>query len=263
MSVLKRLFGRRPEPAPRKAPSSPAAAPQIPFDAPIAPDGPVFVVGDVHGRHDLMMRLFERIEQIEDTPRVVFVGDYVDRGEQSADVLRTLQGLSAQFGDLLTCLKGNHEAMMLEFLANPERAGQRWLRHGGLQTLASFRISRSPDTSMTELRDQLRDAMGQDLIDWVTGLPLRWQSGNLAVVHAGADPLVPMDRQSDDVLMWGTSQFMLTNRMDGIWVAHGHTIVRTPQAQSGRISTDTGAYATGRLTAAHIVPGDVRFIEAT
>ena len=84
----------------------------------------------------------------------------------------------------------------------------------------------------------------------------------MTVLHAAADPLCPLDQQSDSVLLWGHPEFFKIPREDGQWIVHGHTIVDAPTADKGRISVDTGAYATGRLTAASIADGSVDFVTA-
>lgn len=221
---------------------------------PVAPDRPVLVVGDLHGRADLLRRFLRRAP---DFP-IVCVGDYVDRGDQSAEVLRLLNARPD-----ITCISGNHEDMMLKFIQKPEENGARWLRYGGLQTLASFGVSDLSEASrgraLTRARDSLVAAMGQDLLSWLTHLPTRWQSGNVAVVHAGADPELPLVEQSKSVLHWGHPNFEKKTRNDGVWVVHGHTIVSEGQVGPGRIAIDTGAYATGKLTVALIGKNAVHF----
>ncbi|OWU66697.1 hypothetical protein ATO2_17780 [Roseovarius sp. 22II1-1F6A] len=236
--------------------------------APLAPEAAFCAVGDIHGRADLLDRLLEKLhEQAPPDAAFVCVGDYVDRGEDSARVLRDLQALSVAHPDHVTCLMGNHEEMLLGFLDRPEQAGPGWLRHGGLQTLASFGLPAPAGATPTpaaweDLRDQLRAALGADLETWLRALPLQWRSGNVAVVHAGADPALPLEAQTTRALLWGHRDFATTPRRDGQWVLHGHTITDMPQMQAGRIAIDTGAYATGRLTAALVLPGmaEPRFI---
>ncbi|MBP0484721.1 metallophosphoesterase family protein [Sagittula salina] len=254
MKLLEKLLGK-----PARTARDLYSVPE--FDAPVAPDESFFVIGDVHGCLQKLADLLLEIEKIEETPRVIVVGDMVDRGEHSGPVLSLLRRLSREFGDYVICLAGNHEEMLLNFLDDPETAGNRWLRNGGLQTLASYKIGRQPSETMADLALRLREAMGEDIIAWLRALPDSWQSGNVAVVHAGADPALPLDCQTRDVLTWGHSEFGRRDRTDGIWIVHGHTIVRQPKAERGRISVDTGAYATGRLTAAHIRPGEVTFLE--
>ncbi|MFL4472282.1 metallophosphoesterase [Tateyamaria armeniaca] len=223
------------------------------FPAP-APDSPFIAVGDIHGRIDLL----ELFLEMGPAYPIVCVGDYVDRGEHSAEVLRLL----SQRTDI-TCLSGNHEEMMLGFLKSPEKVGPRWLRYGGLQTLASFGISGVTNggnaQALIAARDQLKDKMGPELISWMRSLPTRWQSGNVAVVHAGADPLRSIDNQDTEALHWGHRDFAKVDRTDGVWVVHGHTIVDVPHARNGRIAIDTGAYATGNLTAVLIEHGKTSF----
>jgi serine/threonine protein phosphatase 1 len=248
MSFLKRLFG---------GPTAPR------FDAPIAPDTPVFVIGDLHGCKPQLIKLLVQMEDRDaDAPRV-FVGDYVDRGEDSAGVLRTLFAMKDD--PRVTCMIGNHEDMMLGFLDNPEAKGQRWLRYGGLQTLASFGIggvtNSSEGTALVTACDALNDAMGADMITWLRALPATWSSGNLTVVHAGADPVTPLTLQSDKTFKWGHRDFANVLRTDGVWVAHGHTIVDQANSNGGKIAVDTGAYATGQLTAAYVTTGDVTFMQ--
>lgn len=242
MQFLSRIFGKKPL-----------------FTAELAPEASFVAVGDIHGRMDLLDKIMGLLPK-NDMP-LIFAGDYVDRGEDSASVLRYL--LDATSEDHLRCLKGNHEAMMLEFLEDPQRAGKRWLVNGGLQTLASFKVPVSrADPGGEELIDiskKLADAMGPDLIRWVADLPTFWTSGNVTVLHAGADPALPLDRQLEQTLLWGHDAFGKVPRTDGQWVIHGHTIVPEPISKSGVISIDTGAFATGKLTAASISPGAVTF----
>lgn len=230
--------------------------------APLAPEHTVYVVGDVHGCDVLLDRLLAKIERDaqlngEADPRLVLVGDYVDRGEQSAQVLRRVHDLDLSSPGVV-CLKGNHEQMMLDFLDDPDGLGKRWLRHGGLQTLASFGIGGVTEsgsgTSLRSVAETLRNAMGRALEDWVRNLETSWVSGNLVVTHAALDPELPLAAQPERFMLWGHPDFMDTARSDGLWVAHGHVVVDMPVVAQGRISVDTGAVFTGRLTAAALRP---------
>lgn len=239
MSLLSRLFGRA-------APTDPGPR----------PDGPVSVIGDIHGRIDLLDQL---LGQMPDDGTTVFVGDLIDRGDQSRAVLERIAELTTGAPGRFVCLMGNHEKMMLDFIDRTAERGGRWLRNGGLQTLASFGVSGVTDSSEGDLlldaRDDLRAALDPALEDWMRALPLSWRSGTLWCVHAAADPARPMTDQDPRVLLWGHRDFLSKPRRDGQWVAHGHTPVDTPAAAQSRIPTDTGAYYSGRLTAAHIRPG--------
>jgi serine/threonine protein phosphatase 1 len=228
---------------------------------PPSPNEPFFAIGDVHGRRDLLDKVLTQLQPI---PPLVFVGDYVDRGENSAGVLRRVFELSRNSERAIICLKGNHEDMMLRFLDDPESKGNVWLRNGGLQTLASFGITGASDrlgpSELHRVSAALAEAMGRDLITWMRELPYHWQSGNVAVVHAAADPAIPIGEQDPHSLIWGHCKFPETPRRDGIWILHGHTIVAQPISENGIISIDTGAYATGHLTVAGVSQGSVEFL---
>lgn len=216
----------------------------------LAPEAPLAVVGDIHGREDLLDLMLARLAPLE--AQIVFVGDYVDRGASSAGVLRRLMGLSAGAGGAI-CLKGNHEDMLLRFLDDPEGMAE-WLTYGGLETLSSFGITEA-EGGPRAAAEALRAAMGADMVDWLAGLPLLHQSGNVAVSHAGADPARAITDQSAAALVWGHTGYGRMQRSDGIWVVHGHVIVPRVTVQRGHINVDTGAYKTGRLSAALVRAG--------
>lgn len=259
--MIRQLTKSQRPPAPEPGPSLPAAP--LP---PIAPEVPLCVIGDIHGCADLLEKLSLKIAaEVDADTRIVCVGDYVDRGDASADVLQMLMEEETRPGSPLTCLAGNHEDMLLGFLDDPQATGRRWLRYGGLQTLASFGLRGVSETmagaDLDRARDDLRKAMGPGLEAWLRNLPVQMQSGNVAVVHAAADPELPILQQDRKVLLWGHAEFALRPRTDGIWVAHGHTVVPEICQQGGRLSLDTGAYATGRLSAAILHPdGSVRTV---
>lgn len=239
---------------------------------PPAPNELVYVVGDIHGSIDKLETLLGQIDDdISRNPgttgKVVFVGDYIDRGDASADVLRFMEEITTSYPDQLIGLIGNHERMLLDFLSDPTGSAKRWIRYGGLQTLASFGVGAGLTTEsrgagdLLDAAGDLMEAMGPNLVKWLTNLPLSWSSGSLWVVHAGADPTVAMDAQKPKTLMWGAETFLQQERQDGNWVAFGHQPFEAPFAELGRIAVDTGAVYGGKLTAARITPdGDVSFI---
>ncbi|MFC6252845.1 metallophosphoesterase family protein [Pseudophaeobacter arcticus] len=215
------------------------------------PDRPLAIIGDVHGCADLLHRLLAKLPS---DAQVILVGDYIDRGEDSAEVLRFL----CEQQDLI-CLRGNHEDMLLRFLEDPERHGPRWLQYGGLQTLASFRIAGvhpgATPKALTECRDALLAKMGTELVEFVNRLSPSYLSGNVLVSHAGANPSVAPEYQTPNDLIWGHPDFDRVLRKDGVWVAYGHVIQDKPTVSRGRISIDTGAYATGILSAVYLTQG--------
>ncbi len=230
------------------------------FDAPLAPEETIAVIGDVHGSDRLLISLLNRLNGLDPAPdKLVFVGDLIDRGENSANVISVVYGLQRRLDGNAILVRGNHEQMMLDFIDAPVQAAARWLRYGGLQTLASFGIGDASET-MSEaralrIRDALFEALGPTLIDWLRDAPTRFSTGNVHVVHAGADPALPLHQQAADALTWGHPDFLTRTRRDGQWVVYGHTIVDEVTATNGRIGVDTGAYATDRLSAALIAPG--------
>jgi len=223
-------------------------------------DATLAIVGDIHGRADLLDAILRKISKEADAATLVFVGDYVDRGPDSRKVLEMLRALPDA-----VCLQGNHEVMLLEFLDDPIERGGRWLRNGGVQTLNSFGISLSEDSgfeAITAASQALRLAVADGGENWLRALPLRWQSGNLLATHAGPDPTAPIQGQPDRNFLWGHNRFLRDRRNDGILVAHGHWVRNRASFVDGRINVDTGAWDSHRLTAALITPdGEVRFID--
>ncbi|RKF12407.1 serine/threonine protein phosphatase [Roseovarius spongiae] len=235
----------------------------------LAPTQPLYAIGDIHGSSALVEPLLARIdadivEAGHADPHLVFLGDYVDRGDGSASVLEHLRALQADLPGSVTCLMGNHERMMLDFLDDPAGRGARWLANGGLQTLASFGVggigARPSLEDMSDAAEALHAALPAGLEAWLRALPLWWQSGNVVCVHAAMNPEKPPEAQDNRALLWGHRRFFEIPREDGLWVVHGHTITREPTVAGGRIAVDTGAYHSGRLTAAAITEGGCRFL---
>lgn len=257
LKSVKSLWGR-------KAQASAGTAGHEVEDLP-CPEQPTYVIGDIHGRADLLELMLELIDAhiggtLANNPKLVFVGDYIDLGPDSAVVLDRVRELEQTFPGNVTCLLGNHERMLLDFLDDPTTRGPRWLRAGATETLRSFGVATAdlednPEYDAFPAAAQvLRRRLPKGLLEWVTALPLSYNSGNLWVVHAGADPGHAMEDQSARVLLWGHPEFDSAPRGDGLWIAHGHTEMDAPFAHEGRIATDTGAWKTGRLTACAIRP---------
>jgi len=177
MSFLKRLFGGN-----TSGGKHPAPAPDQYFDADLAPETPVFVVGDVHGCMTQLEDLQSQMRVFDADAHQIYVGDYVDRGEQSAAVLRHL--FERRDDPTITCLAGNHEDMMLGFLDFPMVKGPRWLRYGGMNTLGSFGIggitTSSSEAEFEEKAAALYEAMGPEMVDWLRDLPTKWERSCMA-----------------------------------------------------------------------------------
>lgn len=228
---------------------------------------PLVIIGDIHGRFDLLRTLLARLQQNQNaqTLRHIFVGDLIDRGSQSANVLDIVRANVMLEPERFICLMGNHERMMLDFLKDPEARGQRWFNAGGIETLVSFGIKlpllgRMTGVEYRAAAEALHNALPEGMENWIGNLPLIWQQNDLIVTHAGAAPRVAIKEQSDHDLLWGHPDFLRKPRKDGLWVAHGHYTCSTATAEHGRISTDTAAWTSGRLSAALIDKNGVTFL---
>ena len=259
------MFGflkRKPKPPPGPTPLPVPSPSALDWAAP-SPSETVHVIGDIHGRADLFDALLDKLGT---EARTVLVGDYVDRGPDSAGALRRARDLAPAPGGRHEALLGNHEVMLLEFIDDPAGRGTRWLRFGGADTLRSFGVDPPADTSdldaLVEAGDALSEALGP-IEPWLRALPTLWRDGTLAVAHAGCTPGHALSDQPRKPLLWGGPGVMDEERDDGIWVAHGHVVVERAYAERGRIAVDTGAAYGRPLTAAIVEPGaPVRFEEA-
>lgn len=228
------------------------AASEIPR---MSPDAPFYAVGDIHGSTTLLDRVLNQIAASGDTQDpVVFLGDYVDRGDDSAGTLSRLYDLSRDTSRCWIFLRGNHEQLLLDFLDEPEKTGPFWLMAGGRQTLASYGLALPGRPMVSDdfvgLSKKLREHLGAEIEYWLRTLPFSWQSGNLFLSHAGTDPALDLDKQNTDTLLWGHGSAPARPRPDGIWSVQGHVIMEKPLISQGRIFLDTGAYATRVLSAA-------------
>ena len=223
----------------------------------------------MHGCFELLEQKINAIEahsaahEIDDK-RLILLGDYADRGPQSAQVLELIHTLQTNTPEQIICLMGNHEKMMLEFIDDPVARGNRWLHFGGADTLESYGISKPSKNAdvddLTKISLALEEAMPDGLQAWLRALPLTFQSGNVVCVHAAMDPTTSPTEQSDRVMLWGHKDFMTTERNDAFWIAHGHTIVKSASCQKSRIALDTGAYKSGRLSVAAVTNGHCTFL---
>lgn len=226
----------------------------------VAADERVYAIGDVHGRADLLDDLLEVIAAdaaaCDDGRRttLVLLGDYVDRGEDSAAVLERVASLRAQGA---VCLRGNHELALLAFIDDP-LAGAGWLEFGGLQTLASYGVplpGRRAPAALAAAAATLAERMGAHLTFLRDGLAALYESGSVVFVHAALAPGVALSKQDDTALCWGDDRFLHRGWKRGRLVVHGHYAAREPVEAAGRVCIDTGACFTGRLTALRLDGG--------
>ncbi len=241
---------------------SDAAAYNTSTENSLRPDAPFYAVGDIHGCVDLLQVLLGQIGRAADE-QIVFLGDYIDRGPDSAATLKALYDLSHRRPGKVTFLLGNHEKMMCDFIDDPLGRGARWSQFGGRETLASYGIDIPMTPSSDELLeacDALEAALPSPILPWLRAMPLSWNSGNVWCVHAAMDPERAPDMQRSRTLLWGHKAFLGQRRQDDNCVVHGHTVVQNPSNRNSRIAVDTGAYMTGRLTAAYVSQESCEFI---
>lgn len=227
----------------------------------------IYVIGDVHGRFDLLRDLLRRIEQHSrgrgqaERIHIVLLGDIVDRGPESAQALRFLHEWTRHVrGQHM--LMGNHEEMMLRTFGGDARSFRAWLRVGGRQTMQSFGLSigKGEDLYDPRILRHVRDALPDDLMSHVAAWPLTARSGDYFFCHAGVRPNVALDKQARQDLIWIRDEFLADPRDHGAIIVHGHSISPTIDRQPNRIGIDTGAYHTGILTAAYFEDDMVDFI---
>lgn len=235
------------------------------------PDGlRVYAVGDIHGRLDLLEALHDEIRA--DAARsgagrrlIVYLGDYVDRGPASRQVIDTLIAQPLE-GFEAVHLMGNHEFFLQRFLSDPE-VGDVWLMNGGETTLQSYGIEPWDDPPQGDERlDWLSGQLGLALPAahrrFLDGLRLRHEVGDYLFVHAGVRPGVPLDAQEPEDLIWIREPFLRSQEEFGKLVVHGHTPDVAPVQRGNRICVDTGACYGGRLTALVLQGDEQRFLQA-
>jgi serine/threonine protein phosphatase 1 len=233
--------------------------------APLPERGRLYVIGDIHGRADLLDSVIERIRfDLAARPTsdalTVTLGDYVDRGPDSRRVLDRLS--RNPFPTDYLALKGNHEELMTAFLDDPSIADH-WRRCGGLETLHSYGV---PVNFLMRGRDYeiaaeaFRQALPVSHRGFLASLRMSLTIGRYFLCHAGIRPGVPLQRQSEEDLLWIREPFLESTANFGKIVVHGHTPAEQPEVLPNRINLDTGAYMTGRLTCAALEGERVRFL---
>lgn len=234
-----------------------------------APEGTrLYAIGDIHGRDDLLARLMTDIERDgRDSPELrkilIFLGDYVDRGLQSRQVLDRLCGPMPE-GFEAVFLKGNHELAMQQFLEDAQ-FGRTWKYYGGLETLHSYGITEltlSDDPADFErARQHFSAILPEGHRRFLEALSMSAEFGGYFFAHAGVRPNIDLSHQIEDDLLWIRDDFLQSNASFGKVVVHGHTPKEEVVFRSNRIGIDTGAYMTGVLTCLVIEGASRRLIQ--
>lgn len=216
----------------------------------------VYAIGDIHGRADLLREMHELIradakEFPSDRRVVVYLGDYVDRGDESRQVIDLLLDEKlAGFESIY--LLGNHERTLLDFL-NDISVAPSWFLYGGVETLASYgvRLDRrlpSESACYTQAQLELRRTLPPRQLAFLHALKLTHVEGDYLFAHAGIRPGVALDAQAERDVIWIRDEFLESTVNHGKIVVHGHTITDAPETRANRIGIDTGAFASGKLT---------------
>jgi serine/threonine protein phosphatase 1 len=230
----------------------------------------VYAIGDIHGRYDLLTDLLGQI--VRDyvatangrKPLVVFCGDYVDRGPDSARVVEAVVWVRQRRDLEVRLLKGNHEQAMLAFIDDPV-LGWRWLDYGGNAALKSYSVA-LPTEEEADLRRARRDLMRElpaTHLRLLRNLELVVTAGDYAFVHAGIDPKRALKRQTEEDLLWIRAPFLEAEHRFEKHIVHGHTWTDDqPRITQWRSGIDTGAYRTGVLTALRLDGEETKVMQA-
>jgi serine/threonine protein phosphatase 1 len=224
----------------------------------------IYAIGDVHGRADLLDALLARIDADAGATRpiLVLLGDYVDRGGDARAVLERLIGLPADRYEI-ACLRGNHEAALLDFLERPE-TGPFWMQIGGGDTLVSYGVTPPPrgagPQDFEAAHRAFVAALPPDHLSFLQALPVTARFGDYLFVHAGLRPGRDLAAQAEDDLLCIREPFLNGKGRWPFVIVHGHSPVERGYCDHRRIGVDTGAYATGRLCAVRLEREDVSFL---
>jgi len=227
-----------------------------------------YAIGDIHGYDALFECLVDRIQGdamwIGERPRLVLLGDYIDRGPASPQVLdRVLRLEQAGWCDFVA-LKGNHEAALLRFLDEPA-FGVTWREWGGAATLRAYGVDMPYLCDDAEVWNHVRDAFMRAIdprhVELLRRLPPLFQTDDYLFVHAGVDPDRPLHEQDAETFMYIRGRFLRADRACEHVVVHGHTPEDAPEDLPWRIGVDTGVYYNGVLTAIRLRGEERTFLQ--
>ena len=236
----------------------------------ISEDQPIYAIGDVHGRRDALTKLIQRITADFHTlgaerAQIVFLGDIVDRGPASAGCMADALAWRDQPWCDVNFVLGNHEEAMLRFLEDAS-GGPRWIRYGGGTTLNSYGVTipafQTDVETWEDARQTFSEAVPPSHLALLNEMVLYIESERYVFVHAGLRPGIPLAEQSERDLLSIREDFFAAKEPFEKIVVHGHTPRTEPTIKSWRVNIDTGAYATGVLTALRIWKGDQQIMQS-
>ena len=196
----------------------------------------IFAIGDIHGCFEKLQALMDKIDIDLDNDTLVFIGDYIDRGKHSFEVVQYLIDLKNRFQNVVF-LKGNHEEMLEKYLSGFDKLT--YLVNGGQQALDSY---------MKNCQQSDGPQIPREHIDFFNSLQLFYQTDDYIFVHAGLKNKVPLEMQKPDDLLWIRGKFIKSDYNFGKQVVFGHTPIPEPMVQPNKIGIDTGAVYGGKLT---------------
>jgi serine/threonine protein phosphatase 1 len=209
-----------------------------------------FIIGDIHGCLDMLEKLMDKIAWSPDNDRLIFLGDYIDRGENPKGVVDYILDLTSR-SSLVECLKGNHEAMLLDFLTGRDRF--MFIINGGWKTLESYGMYESSEDN---------SAIPTEHRDFYESLKLYVELEDYYVVHAGFKPGLDITKQTEDEMLWIRKTFVSSDFDFGKKIIFGHTPFKEPFIMQNKIGLDTGAVYGNRLTCLQLPEMKFHSVEA-
>ena len=221
--------------------------------------GPVgqraYVIGDIHGCFDVLRKLLDKIEEHNNLQKkadvkIIYLGDLIDRGPQSREVVDYLSSNTPIFAESIF-LMGNHEEVFLQILNGDADAMQSWFSFGGRACARSYGLENLGQVNIdpVPLLFQLQGKVPKSHIDFITKFEKYYLFGDFLCVHAGIKPKIRLEEQRSQDLRWIRSSFLNYTKLHANMVVHGHTIIDEPTKYNNRIAIDTGAYNGGLLSA--------------
>jgi len=233
--------------------------------AQIEPDLRIYAIGDVHGCLVQLRELLKLIElDLDAFPiaqhKIVFLGDYVDRGPANKNVIDCLTGLQNSTHDCVFLL-GNHDERVTAFLKNPDLVWDDMMKWGGARTLADYGVVPDLGESHFAVSARFSDALPDAHLEFFNALKHSFSVGDYFFCHAGVRPGVPLAKQANHDLIWIRYDFLNHEQPFEKIIVHGHTPMDEPEVKSNRINVDTHCYSTGTLTALVLEGAEHRFLQ--